>query len=187
MHGHTLEVPPGVLDPVLFRAGAWFAGEVRDLARRTPGLRVLDLGCGTGVVGVLAANAGARVVASDLAPEACAAARTNGLVDVRRGDLFETLPDERFDLVAFNPPYLTGQPSRHPLGRALYGGDDLSVIRRFSEEVDAHLTPGGRAWVVLSDRAPGAPAALGTGWSRLQSTRVEGENLAIWARPAQLG
>lgn len=182
--GHTLQVPPGVLDPVLFRAGAWFATEVGAEAAARPGLRVLDLGCGTGVVGVLAQAAGADVVASDLDPVACGAARDNGLGDVRRGDLFEALPDERFDLVAFNPPYLVGRPSRHPLGRALYGGDDLSVVRRFGQQVDRHLRRGGQAWVVLSDRAPGAASALGPGWRRGRQASIRGETLALWLRHA---
>lgn len=187
VEGHTLQVPPGVLDPVLFRAGAWFARQVQTAAAARPGLRVLDMGCGTGVVGVLAQAAGARVVASDLDPVACGAARDNGLGDVRRGDLFEALPDERFDLVAFNPPYLVGRPAQHPLGRALYGGEDLGVVRRFARAVDAHLAPGGEAWVVLSDRAPGAAAALGPGWKRTDHTDIEGETLALWTRAAPTG
>lgn len=170
-----------MLDPVLFRAGAWLATEVQQAVQRSPGARVLDLGCGTGVVGVLAADAGAAVVASDLMPEACAAARANGLVDVRRGDLFEALPGERFDLIAFNPPYLVGRPDRHPLGRALYGGEDLGVLRRFGQQVPEHLRPDAAAWTVLSDRAPGAVAALGSGWRRIRTTQIEGESLGIWA------
>ena len=170
-----------MLDPVLFRAGAWLATEVREAVQRRPEARVLDLGCGTGVVGVLAAGVGAAVVASDLTPDACAAARANGLLDVRRGDLFEALPGERFDLVAFNPPYLAGRPDRHPFGRALYGGEDLGVLRRFGQLVPEHLLPGGEAWTVVSDRAPGAVAALGPGWRRIRTTQTKGESLGIWA------
>lgn len=183
--GRTFQVPPGVLDPVLFRAGAWFAGEVRAAAAQRRGLRVLDMGCGTGVVGVLAQDAGASVVATDLDPVACGAARDNGLDDVRRGDLFEPLPDECFDLVAFNPPYRAGRPGQHPLGHALFGGDDLDVVRRFAQQVSAHLAAAGEAWVVLSDHAPGAAAALGPGWVRDRQTCIEGETLALWTHSAQ--
>jgi len=174
---HTLVVPPGVLDPVLFRSGAWFA---REVARAARGRRVLDLGCGTGVVGVLAQAAGARVVATDIDPRACAAARDNGLGDVRRGDLFEGVQGERFDLVAFNPPYLRGRAQDHPLGRALYGGEDLTVIRRFAAALPGMLSDGGAGWVVLSDRARGAAAALGPGWRMARAEQLGDEVLALW-------
>lgn len=175
--GHTLVVPPGVLDPVLFRSGAWFA---RAVAAEARGRTVLDLGCGTGVVGVLAQAAGARVTASDIAPRACGAARDNGLGDVRRGDLFEGVQGERFDLVTFNPPYLRGRAQDHPLGRALFGGEDLGVLRRFAAAVPAHLTDDGSAWVVLSDRGPGAASALGPGWRMRRAERLGDEVLGLW-------
>lgn len=70
-----------------------------------PGEAVLDVGCGTGVVAITAARAGARVSALDLTPELLAEARVNaGLagVDVAwtEGDA-ESLPypDASFDVV----------------------------------------------------------------------------------------
>lgn len=184
--GLALRVPPGVIDPVLFRSGAWFA---RQLARRvTPGARLLDLGCGTGVVGLLARRAGATVVAVDIEPAAVQAARENGLPDVRQGDLFAPVAGERFDLVAFNPPYLAGEPRgrldrQRSLGRALYGGPELEVVRRFGEQVAGHLAPGGVAWVCWSDRAPEAPRKLlGRDWEEVGSAVVEGEMLSLWNR-----
>jgi SAM-dependent methyltransferase len=46
-------------------------------ARIARGARVLDVACGTGVVAVTAARAGARVTGLDLTPELLAVARTN--------------------------------------------------------------------------------------------------------------
>ncbi|WP_206830904.1 50S ribosomal protein L11 methyltransferase [Alicyclobacillus fructus] len=76
-----------------------------------PGMRVVDVGTGTGVLAIAAALVGAeRVVAIDLDPVAVSAAtenvRQNGLearVDVRQGDLLAALrPDETFDLAVAN-------------------------------------------------------------------------------------
>lgn len=160
--GVSLTVPRGVLDPVRFRSGAWAAEQIA--ARLKPGQRLLDLGCGSGVIGALAMRSGADVVAVDIDRRAVKAARQNGLPDVRRGDLFAPVRGERFDLITFNPPYFPGRPHLKRYGRALYGGRRLEVLRRFAAALPAHLAPGGSALAVLSDRAPHALAALGTGW-----------------------
>ena len=178
--GVPIRVPPGVLDPVLFRSGAWFAAAMSE--RVGPGERVLDLGCGSGVVGVLAARRGARVTAVDVDPAACAAARANGLSDVREGDLFAPVQGERFDHVCFNPPYLPGDPASGGLGRALYGGADLGVVARFVAQVPDHIAPGGAAWVVWSDRAPAARAALDPAWREVATRQERGERLSLWTR-----
>jgi SAM-dependent methyltransferase len=74
-------------------------------ARIKPGQRVLDLACGTGVVAVTAARAGARVTGLDLTPELLAVARDNARtaaveIDWHEGDV-EALPfdDASFDVV----------------------------------------------------------------------------------------
>lgn len=174
-----LWVPPGVLDPVLFRSGAWFA---RHIARRVrPGERLLDLGCGSGVVGVLAQIAGARVTASDINPQATAAARRNGVLDARQGDLLEPVHGERFDRICFNPPYFCGPISDRGHDRSLYGGPGLEVMHRFLAAMPAHLAPGGEGWMVLSERAPDAlHLAASAGWDCAVEEVVSGERLSAW-------
>jgi methylase of polypeptide subunit release factors len=168
--GLTLSVPRGVLDPILFRSGSW-AGPVI-AAHIQPGHRLLDLGCGTGVIGALSQRAGAKVVAVDIDRRAVRAARLNGLPDVRHGDLFAPVAGERFDVVCFNPPYFKGSWTLKRYGRALYGGRRLEVIRRFAAALPGHLAESGEGLVVLSDRAPGALEALGVGWSVLAEAVV---------------
>jgi len=171
-----------VLDPVLFRSGAWFAEAVA--ARLTGGERLLDLGCGSGVVGLLAQARGARVTAVDISSRAVDAARHNGLGDVRQGDLFGPVEEAHFDVVTFNPPYFRGRP-RGPVGRALYGGERLEVVHRFLEALHPHLSPGtGRAWLCWSDRAPEAAEVLGPDWTCCREEQVGDERLAIWEHRA---
>jgi SAM-dependent methyltransferase len=69
------------------------------------GQRVLDVGCGTGVVALAAARTGARVTGLDLTPELIASARANASItgaeiDWHEGDV-EALPfpDGAFDVV----------------------------------------------------------------------------------------
>lgn len=131
-------------------------------ARR--GERVLELGTGCGLLAILAAKAGARVVATDINPAAFECASANAVkhgvaddIDFRFGDLFEPVAGERFDLVIFNPPYLPVKPNEAldgPLDRAWEAGPDgRKVIDRFLRELPDHLTPNGRALFVQSSLA----------------------------------
>jgi SAM-dependent methyltransferase len=81
------------------------AGRLANHAGIRAGMRVLDVGCGTGVVAVTAARLGARVTGLDLTPELLEVARTNGAlagvdIDWHEGDV-EQLPfePETFDVV----------------------------------------------------------------------------------------
>jgi len=76
-------------------------------------------------------------------------ARLNHLehkIDVRHGDLFAPVLEERFDLVLFNPPFVQGPP-RDDRDRAWRSND---VAERFAAGLAAHLKPAGFALVLLS-------------------------------------
>jgi release factor glutamine methyltransferase len=125
------------------------------------GERVLELGTGCGLLAILAARAGGKVVATDINPSALECARANAAahgvmdyIDFCLGDLFEPVQHERFDLIIFNPPYLPVRPDE-ALGSSLdlaweAGPDGRAVIDRFLKELPDHLTPDGRAMFVQS-------------------------------------
>lgn len=123
---------------------------------------VLDMGCGSGVLGLTLAaeRPDWRVTLADLSPDALALARENaaalGLADVTftHSDLFASLAGS-FDGIVANLPYVpeTDRPSLavevlHDPALALFGGPDgLAIIRRFIPEAFAHLRPGG--WLAM--------------------------------------
>jgi len=150
--GRPILVLPHVFNPGLFDSSQLL---VRTLDSRLipPGSSVLDMGSGSGVVAVFAAQWARRVVAVDINPAAVRCARINTLlnrvddrVEARQGDLFAPVTGERFDVVLFNPPFYRGTP-RDALDHAWRSPD---VAERFAAGLRGHLTPDGYALVALS-------------------------------------
>jgi ribosomal protein L3 glutamine methyltransferase len=123
-------------------------------------LDVLDLCTGSGCLAILAAEAftAARVDAADVSADALAVARRNvddydlsGRVRLIESDLFAKLPDQRYDLIVCNPPYVPDasmqrlpQEYQHEPDLALAGGSDgMKVIKRLLREARGHLKRGG--------------------------------------------
>lgn len=176
-----LVVMPGVFDPVATKVGDWFG---RALAEDViPGESWLDLGCGTGVVGIALAEAGARVTCADVDPRAVRNAAANAVlrgvtIHTAVSDLVDGLAGQRFDHLAANLPFWPGDPQGRTFGRAFYAGEDFALLRRFA---NTFRTVANDAYVVLSERGGnvcGAREALGP--HRLyRRARVRGEWLLI--------
>lgn len=115
---------------------------------------VLEVGVGSGyVAGRVAEETGARVVGSDVNPDACTAAREAG-VETVRADLVAPFVADSFDAVLCNPPYLPTPPDQEwddPLEHALSGGEDgRRVVRPFLADVGRVLRPEGRCYLLVS-------------------------------------
>jgi release factor glutamine methyltransferase len=114
---------------------------------------VLEIGAGLGLAAVLAARAGASVVATDVVPAAVDTIRANAAlngvsVDARLGDCYAPVAGERFDLVCSNPPQMPTPPGRErgdAAAAADNGGiDGWEILDRIIAGAPAHLRPGGR-------------------------------------------
>jgi len=80
------------------------------------GESLLDLGCGYGVIGIVAKKEYPRmkVFMSDINKRAVEFAKINAKdnnvdVDIRWGDLYEPWKDMRFDMIVCNPPIVAGK------------------------------------------------------------------------------
>src|ERR1700730_13544185 len=121
---------------------------------------VLDLCTGSGCLAILASRnfPNARIDAVDISSGALeVAARTiadYGLEDrvaLPRGDLFQSLGDQRYDLIISNPPYVDAEgmaalprECRAEPKIAFDGGaDGLAIVSRILNEAGRHLTPQG--------------------------------------------
>ena len=178
-----LLVLPGVLDPVATKVGAWLAERVA--AEALPGQRWVDMGCGTGIVGLALAAAGAEVTCVDIDPRCDHNARANAAllghsIECVESDLFTALHGRRFDRVAYNVPFWPGSGEGRPFARAMYAGEDHEAIRRFAE---AFRSCCDEARVVLGECGGDfvrARAALGEA-RPMERAHVRGEWLDLFA------
>jgi 16S rRNA (guanine1207-N2)-methyltransferase len=106
---------------------------------------LLDLGCGSGIVGVAAARAGAgSVTMVDADVDAVLAAERSAAVNglqgarVQQSDCGEAFLDQRFDLVVTNPPFHQGR------------ANDYAAGQQFVRDASAILRPGGRFYLVAN-------------------------------------
>ncbi len=132
----------------------------RHLAQRA---EVLEIGCGSGCLTLLAAQELAdlevKVFASDLLPEAVATTRYNvtrssnhaGLIQLLpAADLFEAVPDgRRFDLIIFNAPWVVSR-ARNRAELAIHD-EGQQIVGRFFHDVHKFLNPDGRILLGYAD------------------------------------
>jgi release factor glutamine methyltransferase len=137
----------------------------RALAHVPPGSAgsVLDLATGSGAIALAIASErpGCRVVGTDLSPDAVTLAIRNAArldlahLEFRVGSWFEPVQDERFDLVASNPPYIAEDDPRveadvrryEPHAALFSGATGLEALGDIVAGAPAHLNPGG--WLLL--------------------------------------
>ncbi len=177
---------------------AWFAGlpfhvDSRVLIPRSPfaelvasrfepwlrpagGLRILEIGTGSGCIAVACALAfpGSTVLATDTSAEALEVARLNvrrhrvgDRVRLMAADLFAGVAG-KFDLVVSNPPYVPDAELEHmppefacePRGALAGGADGLDLVRRIVTGAGARLAADGWLAVEVGAGAQALEAAF---------------------------
>lgn len=145
-------------------------------SQNPPPQRVLDLACGSGVIGLSLAAAwpDAEVTLADISADALSLARENaellGITSVTlvESDLFSALPG-RYDLIVTNLPYVAESERAslspevmHDPALALFSGPDgLDLIRKFCAQASDHLHPQGTiAMEIGHDQADATKALL---------------------------
>lgn len=132
-----LETRPGLFSPEHADRGTL---AMLSVARFEPGMQVLDLGCGCGIVGIAAAKicGEENITMCDIDPVAVETARKNARlngvpgVDAVVSDGLKQVEKSGFDLILSNPPYQT----------------DFSVAKSFIEKGFNRLKVGGTLLMV---------------------------------------
>ena len=162
---------------------------------------VVDVGTGTGAVALAIKDErpGAKVLATDVSPEAVELARANAArldleVDVREGDLLAPLPEELrgwVDLVVSNPPYVTAEEYgdlppevRADPALALLGGGEM--CERLAGEALRWLRDGGVLAVEIgADQGRAVAGVLGHAFMdvRVQTDLAGRDRVVVGRRP----
>ncbi|WP_144161030.1 50S ribosomal protein L3 N(5)-glutamine methyltransferase [Paraburkholderia sp. BCC1885] len=139
---------------------------------------VLELCTGSGCLAVLAAHAfpNADIDAVDLSKPALEVATRNvdeysldERIALFEGDLFEPLPERRYDVIITNPPYVNAESMaalppeyRHEPEMALAGGaDGMDIVRRIISQARNWLTDDGVLVVEIGNERANVEAAFG--------------------------
>jgi SAM-dependent methyltransferase len=169
-----------------------FGAPVVELLAPQPGERILDLGCGDGVLTAKIAAAGAEVVAVDAAPDMVAAATARGL-DARIVAGQNLAFDHEFDAVFSNAALHWMHPAEAVLDgvhRALKPGG------RFVAEMGGHNNTAaiqtamravlGRRGIEAFSRSPWYFPSAAAYRARLEAAGFAVEEIAIIPRPTPL-
>jgi release factor glutamine methyltransferase len=141
-------------------------------------LSAIDIGTGSGAIALSMAHEcpNVSVIATDLV-----AASANG-VEIRTGSVWQAVePQERFDIVVSNPPYIaeSERDSLQPEVRdwepaaALFAGPDgLDVIRAIVSGAPAHMNQGGLLAIEIGMTQAAAVTALIEATCSFENIRV---------------
>ncbi|MEQ8860215.1 MAG: 50S ribosomal protein L3 N(5)-glutamine methyltransferase [Pseudomonadales bacterium] len=170
--GHEFLIDPQIVIP-RSPIGALIEARFTPWLRQPP-TRILDLCCGSGCIGIAGALAfpEAQVDLVDVDPGATDLAQRNvalhalgSRVRVTRSDLFEDLPDARWDLIVSNPPYvdatdmaaLPDEYRHEPVGGLAGGADGLDLVARIIAALPERLDAAG---ALVCEVGASAPALL---------------------------
>ena len=149
LRGHAFRLcsRPGVFSWEHVDEATSILADVMEISR---GASVLDLGCGSGALGIVAAalSDGGRTTMVDADIEAVRSAErsatVNGVANARAlaSDVAGSVLGERFDVVVTNPPFHVGKAT------------DLDVPLQFIGDAHTVLVPGGRLMLVANRTLP---------------------------------
>ncbi len=111
--GVRIAIAPEVFHPGFFFSTQLLLQYIKKIPLR--GKNFLELGCGSGLISIIAAKSDAIVTATDINPVAVEflkenSIQNNGKLQVLQSDLFKNIPAQQFDIIAINPPYYKKQP-----------------------------------------------------------------------------
>lgn len=150
--GVVISVMPGVFHPGLFSSTKLILSylEKKSLQNQT----LLEVGCGSGLISIMAAKQHADVTALDISKAAVAntrmnAARNHAEVRTFRSDLFTQLDQHSYDWIIINPPYYAHDPANDG-ERAWYCGKNHEYFRELFKGLPPFMNRTSQVIMVLT-------------------------------------
>lgn len=118
--------------------------------------KVLEMGCGTGLISCHISQNGAELTAADVNPKAVECTKRNLITNGLKGkvllsDMFQNITGV-FDTMVFNPPYLSEEEKEERMIEKAWAGGPTGteVLSKFLEGSKNHLSANGKIIVLLS-------------------------------------
>ncbi len=151
--GLLLEVPPEVFHPGFFFSTQLLLQYISKLSLQKK--EFMELGCGSGLIAMIAAQKSAIVTATDINPVALEFLAKNCLnnnleLQIIQSDLFNDIPVKQYDIIAINPPYYKKDPLTIR-DHAWFCGEHGEYFSRFFESVDRYIHAETEILMVLFD------------------------------------
>jgi len=117
--------------------------------------KVLELGCGCGIISILAAKKEAIVTATDINTTALESLEKNALnnavsIDIIHSDLFENIQNKTFDFIIINPPYYPKNPNT-VAEKAWFCGENFDYFENLFFQLPDFITFKNSIFMILSE------------------------------------
>lgn len=119
--------------------------------------RILDIGCGTGLISIMAAQrSNARITGIEIDKDAAQKAIENAAdspwserIAIENIDIFKYDTDEKFDSVVSNPPYFVNSMKCDDSSRTLARHSDSMQSNKFFKKIKELLLPHGKVSIII--------------------------------------
>lgn len=155
-HEFRLKVFKDVFHPKLFFSTSYLYSFLQD--KNFKGKKFLEIGCGSGILSLLAFKRGAMVTALDIDPKAVENTLLNFKINfpeatgyqVIQSDVFTNLRAQTFDLIVVNPPYYFKKITSTP-NYAWYCGENGEYFERLFGELKNYVLKTSEIYMVLEE------------------------------------
>lgn len=115
---------------------------------------LFELGCGSGIISILAAKKGAIVTASDINQTALDfletnASKNNVKLKIINSDLFDNLENQIFDYIIINPPYYPKKP-KNSKEQAWFCGENFEYFEKLFPQLANYVLSQTNCYMILS-------------------------------------